>query len=194
MDRRGCPSADLRRKHSKRLADTELARRLGESGLIEQGVLDALLERLADDGGLSEALVEAGLIGDWELGRWASRWFGRPFLPMEVCSPSPEAAEGLSAGALVRHGIVPLWRHAGGLVVAMPGITSEAALEALAEDAGCVVQAVVGSVRGNRRWLEEHLARAPLPENEQEEGDSWSLLFDVGDAQARNAFGPESRG
>jgi hypothetical protein len=71
----------------------------------------------------------------------------------------------------------------------MPGITSEAALQALSEDADCPVYAVIGSVRGNRRWLEENLARAPLPERDPQKGDSWSLLFDVGDAQARDAFG-----
>jgi hypothetical protein len=179
----------VRRKHTKRLSDAELARRLEESGLIERGVLDALLERVGDEGLLCEGIVESGLVGDWELSRWACRWFGRPFLPLELCTPTAAAAEGLDGAKLIRRGLVPLWRSAGGLVVAMPGITSEEALQALSQDAGCPVYAVVGSVRGNRRWLEENLAPAPLPDGDPREGDSWSLLFDVGDAQARDAFG-----
>ncbi len=182
----------MRRKHTKRLSDAELARRLEESGLIERGVLDALLARGVDDGLLCEAIVESGLVGDWELSRWACRWFGRPFLPLEACTPTPAATDGLDGASLIRQGLVPLWRSAGGLVVAMPGITSEEALQALSEDAGCPVYAVIGSVRGNRRWLEENLARAPLPEGDPREGDSWSLLFDVGDAQARDVFGGSS--
>jgi len=179
----------VRRKHTKRLSDGELARRLEESGLIERGVLDALLGRGVDEGMLCEAIVESGLVGDWELSRWLSRWFDRPFLPLEACSPTPAAAEGLDGASLIRQGLVPLWRSAGGLVVAMPGITSEAALEGLSEDAGCPVYAVIGSVRGNRRWLEENLAPAPLAEGDPREGDSWARLFDVGDAEARDAFG-----
>lgn len=188
------PLSKVRRKHTRRLADGELVRRLEASGLLEQSVLDALLDNCSEDGTLSEAIVESGLMGDWELGRWASRWFGRPFLPLESCSPDPEASEGLDVMTLIRHRLVPLWRYGGGLVVAMPGITSEAALRALAEDAGCAVHAVVGSVRGNRRWLEDHLPRAPLPEGEPEGGETWSLLFDVGDVRAREAFGEDVGG
>ncbi len=179
----------MRRKYTKRLSDAELARRLEEGGIIERGVLDALLARGVEEGMLCEAIVESGLVGDWELSRWACRWFGRPFLPLEACAPTQTAAEGLDGATLVRQGLVPLWRSAAGLVVAMPGISSEGALEALSEDAGCPVYAVIGSVRGNRRWLEENLARAPLREGDPREGDSWSRLFDVGDAQARDAFG-----
>lgn len=179
----------VRRKHTKRLSDAELARRLEESGLIEQAVLDALVARGVDDGMLCEAIVESGLVGDWELSRWACRWFGRPFLPIEACTPTPAAAGGLDGARLIRRGLVPLWRSAGGLVVSMPGITSEEVLRELSEDAGCPVYAVIGSVRGNRRWLEENLAPAPLSESDPREEDSWGHLFDVSDAQARDAFG-----
>ena len=92
-------------------------------------------------------------------------------------------------GTLFRHRLVPLWRGPAGLVVAMPGTSSEAALEDLAKQAGCPVFAVVGSVRGNRRWLEESLPLAPLPGEGKEGEERWSLLFDVGDARAREAFG-----
>jgi len=177
------------RKHTKGLSDAELARLLSERGVIEKSALDALLERGVEDGMLCETIVGSGLLGDWELSRWACRWFGRPFLPLEVASPTAGAAEGLDGVALIRRGLVPLWRGAGELVVAMPGITSEAALEELSADAGSPIHAVVGSVRGNRRWLEENLARPPLPEGEGERGAARSLLFDVGDAQARDVFG-----
>ena len=179
----------MRKKHTKKLSDTELAKRIGENGLVEVGALGALSDKLPDDGMLCEAIVESGLLGDWELSRWVSRWFGRPFLPLEACSPTAGALEGLDGAALIRRGLVPLWRGGGGLVVAMPGITSEDALKELSEDADCAVYAVIGSVRGNRRWLEENLARSPLPGGGAGKKDSWSLLFDVGDAQARDAFG-----
>ena len=179
----------MRRKHTKRLSDAELARRLEESGVIDQAVLDALLGRGIEDGMLCEAIVESGLVGDWELSRWACRWFSLPFLPVDACSPTPVATEGLDGARLIRRGLVPLWRSAGGLVVSMPGITSEGSLRELSEDAECPVYAVVGSVRGNRRWLEENLAPAPLSDPDPREDESWGRLFDVSDAQARDAFG-----
>ena len=127
-------------------------------------------------------------MGDWELGRWASRFFARPFLPLEVCSPSPDAIKGLDVTELVKQRLVPLWRCSAGLVVAMPGISSEAALSALSEDAGCPIYAVIGSVWGNRQWLEERLPQAPLPSGEEEGREQWSLLLGLGDAQAREIF------
>jgi len=184
----------VRRKHTKRLSDAELARRLEEGGTIERGVLDALIGRGVEDGMLSEALVESGLVGDWELSRCVCRWFGRPFLPVDACSPTPAAVEGLDGARLIRRGLVPLWRSAGGLVVSMPGITSEGALRELSEEAQCPVYAVVGSVRGNRRWLEENLAPAPLSGADPREGEPWGRLFDVSDAQARDAFGRGRQG
>ncbi len=179
----------MRRKHNRTLSDQALAAKLVENDLIDKAALDALLARCPDDGMLADAIVESGVMGDWELGRWASRFFARPFLPTEHCTPDPKAALGLEMGTLFRHRVVPLWRTGAGLVVAMPGTSSEAALKAIAEQAGCPVFAVVGSVRGNRRWLEESLPPAPLPGAETEEQDRWSLLFDVEDARARETFG-----
>ena len=69
----------------------------------------------------------------------------------------------------------------------MPGTPSEAALEEIATQAGGSVCVVVGSVRSNRRWLEESLPPAPLPGQGVKDEERWSLLFDVGDA--REAFG-----
>ena len=179
----------LRRKHNRTLSDQALATKLVESDLIDKAALEALSARCPDDGMLADAIVESGVMGDWELGRWASRFFARPFLPIELCSPDPKATAGLEMGTLFRHRIVPLWRNAAGLVVAMPGTSSEAALATISKQAGCPVFAVVGSVRGNRRWLEESLPPAPLPADEKEEQERWSLLFDVGDARARETFG-----
>ncbi len=179
----------LRRKHNRPLSDKGLATKLVENDLIDQAALEALQGRCSEDGTLADAIVESGVMGDWELGRWASRFFARPFLPTEVCSPDPRASRGLEMGTLFRHRLVPLWRGPAGLVVAMPGTSSEAALEELAKQAGCPVFAVVGSVRGNRRWLEQSLPPAPLPGEEKDGEERWSLLFDVGDARAREAFG-----
>jgi len=179
----------MRRKHNRMLSDKALAAKLVENDLVDQAAIDALLERCAQDGMLADAIVESGVMGDWELGRWASRFFARPFLPIEVCSPASTAVAGLDVGALFRHRLVPLWRCSAGLVVAMPGTSSEAALEDLSKQAGCPVYAVVGSVRGNKRWLEENLPAAPLPGDDREAEERWSLLFDVGDARAREAFG-----
>jgi hypothetical protein len=181
----------VRKKHNKRLSDTELARRIAEADLIEPAILDALLERDPEPGKLAEAIVEAGLLPDWELGRWASRWFDRPFLPLDLCVPDPEAAKGLSASTLIRTGNVPLWRYAEVLVIAMPGITSEDALVDLANEAECTITAVVGSIRGNRRWLTENLPKAALPSGTTspdaatQDQQPWSLLLDACDIQAR---------
>ena len=186
---RGGKGAHLRRKHNRRLSDKALAAKLAENDLIDQAALDALLGRCPEDGMLADAIVESGVMGDWELGRWASRFFARPFLPVELCAPNPKASLGLDMGALFRHRVVPLWRGPAGIVVSMPGTSSEAALDALAKQAGCPVYAVVGSVRGNRRWLEESLPPALLPGEDGKEEERWSLLFDVGDARARETFG-----
>ena len=82
----------LRRKHTKRLSDAELARRLEESGLIEQAVLDALVARGVDDGMLCEAIVEleapasvdASLafmrLNDRPCGSWATRSLSSPII------------------------------------------------------------------------------------------------------------------
>ena len=70
----------MRRKHTKRLSDAELARRLEEDGLIERGVLDALLEQVGDEGMLCEALHEmyrerpkGEIVYNYTLGGWLGK-------------------------------------------------------------------------------------------------------------------------
>jgi len=193
------PTHDLHVKHTQRLGYQRLAEVLMERGLVEaQAVRDAL--EMGQRGSLPfpEALVSASLVADWELSRIVCEVFGLPFLPIEIITPDPNAMEGLNLGYLMEHGLVPLSRYGKVLTVAMPAVVPAEILSGINHTGEMMISPVVGTVRTNRRWIDDNLTpKAPLPteldlSEMSADGDGeWANIFDEGDAAVQLELGDE---
>lgn len=140
------------------LSESRLARSLVERNLVTGDALEQLFQQCSSSGTLlTEALIDAGLISDWELSRVASEAFNLPFLPVDVHPPTERALEGLQPEFLKRWCLVPLTRNQELLTVAIPAAISPQAFEELARMAQGEIAIVIGSVLSNRAWLRENL-------------------------------------
>lgn len=181
--------------NNQRLGYQRLAEVLVERGLVEaQAVQDAL--SMGAHGGLPfpEALVAANLVADWELSRVVSELHGLPFLTVDVVDPDPKARRGLDTGFLVENCLVPLSRYGQVLTLCMPAIVPAEVLGLMAAESDLLILPVVGTVRTNRRWLDDNLApnsAMPVEEGEVEpaEDSNWSSIFDDADAQVLQELG-----
>jgi hypothetical protein len=181
-------------KHNQRLDYQRLAEALVERGLVEaQTASEALQAGTRDGVPFPEVLVGANQLADWELSRAVCELFNLPFLPIEQVEPDPEAAEGVDPDFLAEHGLIVLGRHGRALTVSMPALVPAETLAALSDRSGCTVLPVVGTVRSNRRWIDDHTQRtqpdqAPSLTLElgEEEETNWSELFDAADAAVLN--------
>jgi len=169
-------------KNSHRLDYATLAEVLGQRGLVDPQRLKMSLH-LAQTGAVpfAEQLVVDGLIGDWDLSRIVCEIYGLPFLPVDFCSPSPDALAGLDPDFLRQHRLVPLSRHKRVLTVCMPALVHVDVIGLLESTADLHVMPVVGTVNGNNNWLAEHLP-AEAPQAPTGQAGDWSNIFDEGDA------------
>ena len=174
--------------NNQRLGYQRLAEVLVERGLVEaQAVQDAL--SMGAHGGLPfpEALVAANLVADWELSRVVCELHGLPFLTVDVVEPDAQARRGLDSGFLLEHCLVPLSRYGQVLTICMPAIVPAEVLGMMAAESDLLILPVVGTVRTNRRWLEDNLAPNAIAPSEGEEvgteDSNWSSIFDDADAQ-----------
>lgn len=177
-------------KPSQRLDCARLAEVLAERALCEpQALREALQLSQRGHAPFAEALVNAGLVQDWELSRLVCELYGLPFLPVDICEADKRARDGIDATFLLEHGLVPVGRFGNVLTLAMPGMVPAEVLGMLAAQTDLHIQPIVGTVRTNRRWLEQHLSAeldAALPKPEAHEvaqaTNEWGSLFDQADA------------
>lgn len=121
-------------------------------------VIEGIFQSCSENQGLlTEALVKAGLLSDWELSKIACEVFAMPFMPVDVHKPVEQAREGLDHEFLKRWCLVPLARNADLLTVAIPGAISPQTYEELVRMSGCQLAIVIGSVTSNRHWLDSNL-------------------------------------
>ena len=107
------------------LSESRLARSLVERNLITGEMVEQIFQQCSESGGLlTEALIEAGLITDWELSRVASEAFNLPFLPVDVHPPTERATAGIDMEFLNRWCLVPITRNQDLLTVAIPAAIS----------------------------------------------------------------------
>jgi hypothetical protein len=178
-------------KHNQRLDYARLAEVLADRGLVEPNALREAL-KFSGKGNLPfpEALVTANLVPDWELSRVVCELYNLPFLTVELLDPDPAAMKGIDPQLLVENCLVPLGRFGQVLTICMPAIVPADVLGVLAAQTDLYILPVVGTVRTNRKWLEEHVKlqplesiAAPLSDVAQEEnGGEWGSIFDAGDA------------
>jgi len=186
-------------KSSQRLDNNRLSEVLAERGLVEpQALREAANFAVHGKIPMSEALVTANLVPDWELGRIVCEIYNMPFLPVELIDPDPRALEGIDPQFLVENCLVPVGRYGQVLTVCMPAMVPADVLGLLAATTDLVILPVVGSVRSNRSWIEKNLAgQSPAasarPAAEAEGGRAagaapqgapgeWGSLFDQADA------------
>ena len=151
-------------KNAQRLDYQGLAAALDQRGLIESSKLQLALNTSAQSGKpFPEILVEDDLIGDWELSRVVCELYNLPFLPVDFCSPNPEAVQAFDRETLQNYRIVPLSRFGDLVTVAMPAIVPADVLGSLAANASVHVLPVVGTVTSNNRWIGENLASEDQP-------------------------------
>ncbi|MBL8863623.1 MAG: hypothetical protein JNK02_16655 [Planctomycetes bacterium] len=179
-------------KLHQRLDYQRLSEALINRGLCESQALREALQ-LSGRGNPSfvEAIVNANLVGDWEVGKLVAEIYHLAFLPIDVCNPDPRALEGLDISYLAEHGLVPMGRFGTVLTVSMPGLVLAEVLAGIPVAEGEItVLPVVGSVQGNRRWIEQNITpklRAALPIAAAQAGAAmsnpeWGNIFDAGDA------------
>lgn len=152
-------------KTSQRLDNNRLSEVLAERGLVEPQALREAAN-FAQHGKIpmSEALVTANLVPDWELARVVCEIYNMPFLPVELLDPDPRALEGIDAQFLIENCLVPVGRYGQVLTVCMPAMVPADVLGLLASTTDLVILPLVGSVRSNRQWIEKHLVvQSPLP-------------------------------
>jgi MshEN domain len=169
-----------------------LAEALAESGLVDQKALKDALQYSVNGGtAFTTALVEANLVTDWELSQVVCDLYGLPFLPLDLVAPDPAAFAGLDLNFLREHALVPLSRFGQVLTLGMPALVEADVLGLLSSQTKLFIIPVVGTVRGNRMWLETHIEPAPaLPSTptgaeDADTGDmatGWSSFFDEADA------------
>jgi hypothetical protein len=141
------------------LSESRLARSLVERGLVLGDMIEQIFQTCSASGGLlTEALVQEGLMTDWELSRIACEVFNLPFMPVEVHAPTERALEGLDPEFLKRWCLVPLVRNGDLLTIAIPAAISPQTFDELAAMSGGELAIVVGSVLTNRQWLRENLS------------------------------------
>jgi hypothetical protein len=186
-------------KTSQRLDNNRLSEVLAERGLVEpQALREAANFAVHGKIPMSEALVTANLVQDWELARIVSEIYNLPFLPVELIDPDPRACEGIDAQFLIENCLVPTGRYGQVLTVCMPAMVPADVLGLLAATTDLVILPVVGSVRSNRMWLEKNLVTqtgampAGAPAEAEAQGGSgrgsqagpgeWGSLFDQADA------------
>lgn len=133
-----------------------------------------------------EILVNDSMMGDWELSRVVCELYSLPFVPVDIYVPPEGILEGLDREFLRKHRLVPTGRHGNLLTVAMPAIVPADVLGMLGATSDLHVMPVVGSVKSNNRWIDEHLpaeVEPVLAEGEEAPNESdWGDLFDEGDA------------
>lgn len=175
-------------KISQRLDYNRFAEVLSELGVVEPSTLQHILQQSFNTNELfPEVLVRESLVADWELSRIACEAFHLVFLSVDFYEPSTDAVELFDPAVLHQHCIIPLDCYDELVTIAIPALTPSEVLTGLGEQIGKTIQPVVGTAGSNRRWLMENL---PLPtvSNEVvsalpgEIDDSWSSLFDEGDA------------
>ena len=169
--------------HSQRLDFGRLADHLADRGRVDADVMRGLLE-VSSDGcqPFPQALVESGLLSDWDLAKSVCEAFQLAFVPVEAATPNPELLELFDEAVLREHGLVPLARFGAVVTMIMPGLVEADTLAALAAASKHTIQPVVGTVQGNEAWLAQHLTGSQVKPSE------WGSLFDQGDAAVNAAL------
>jgi len=172
-------------KNAQRLDYAGLAEILGQRELVELERLNLALQTGLQGGSpFPEILVNDSMMGDWELSRVVCELYSLPFVPVDIYTPPDGILEGLDREFLRRYRLVPTGRHGQLLTVAMPALVPADVLGMLSATADLHIMPVVGSVKSNNRWIDDHLpaeVEPALPEGAEGESD-WGNLFDEGDA------------
>lgn len=191
-------------KHHQRLDHNRLAEVLAERGLCDpQALREALQLSGHGNPSFAEAIVSANLVGDWELSKVVAEIYNLAFVPVDVCPPDSRALDGIDVAYLVEHGLVPMGRCGSVLTIAMPGMVAAEVLSGLPIAEGEVtILPVVGSVVGNRRWIDLHLVpklHASLPSiaggvhgaGGLMGAAEWGNIFDQGEANVQFDLQPD---
>lgn len=173
-------------KNKQRLDHELLAETLRDRGMVEPKTLEQTLAACNAAGALfTEQLVRDGVVSDWELAQVCCETFGLPFLPADLYDPDLGLIELFEPQTLRQTALVPLDRFGDVLVVAMPCMVPSDMLDDIADRLNVTVMPVVGSVRANVRFLDEHLpdlAGDLARVAEEADGGDWTNVLDMGDA------------
>jgi len=175
-------------KNNQRLEYGRLSEVLAERGLVEpQALREALQFSQQGNMPFPEALVSANLVQDWELSRVVCEVYNLPFLAIDQIDPDPRARAGIDPQFLLDNALIPIGRFGQVLTVCMPALVPAEVLGLLAAMTDLFIIPVVGTVRTNRRWLDNNvkveLPGAALPGEAGElQGADWSSVFDQGEA------------
>ncbi|NEO88018.1 MAG: hypothetical protein F6J87_27745 [Spirulina sp. SIO3F2] len=173
-------------KNNQRLDHELLAETLRARAMVDPKTIEQTLAACNSSGALfTEQLVRDGVVSDWELAQVCCETFGLPFLPADLYDPDLDLIELFEPQTLRQTALVPLDRFGDVLVVAMPCMVPSDILDDIADRLSVTVMPVVGSVRANVRFLDEHLpdlAGDLARVAEEADGGDWTNVLDMGDA------------
>jgi hypothetical protein len=151
------------RAHLERLVRTRL-----EEVLLDEGVLprdrveSAQLEQDQSGRLLSDVLVDAEMMDEWDLAKLICGRFGLPFLDVKGYTLRREVTELVPREWCQRHGVLPLDQFGQTLMLACQEIPTADAVRELQEMTGCSPFLYVGLRRSIREALDVP-ARKPAP-------------------------------
>ena len=138
---------------------TGMARRLVDEGILadadaRQAVQSALAERVP----LSRWLVEQGTVDSARMATVASAEFGIPLLDASAVSPKQMPLDTVSEALVSKHQVLPLYKRANRLFVAVDDPTRTHALDEIKFHSGCQIEPVLVETQQLKRTIELVLA------------------------------------
>ena len=196
-------------KGLEKLTSIRLAEALTQKGVVPNEVITDALYQGRHGESFVEILVSSGGITEWDLAKLVVEHFQIPFLMAGSYEVSDEVRESVPKEELFKHHIVPLDRFGNVLTIAMPVLTPYEQLAQVAKASGCNLYPYVGLITENRKVLgtmfpdffdwqktEEERRERELAERSKKrteatkaEPDSWTDIFDLGDAEVRHSLG-----
>lgn len=149
------------RAHLERLVRARLEDLLLDEGLLPRDRIEsAQLEQDQTGKLLSDVLVDAEMMDDWDLAKLVSARYGLPFIDVKSYNVRREASELLPADYCLRHGILPLDQFGPTLMLAVQEVPSIEVIRHIVEKTGCTPFLYVGVRRAIRDHFDEQAKRA----------------------------------
>lgn len=152
------------RAHLERLVRTRL-----EESLLDEGVLprdrveSAQLEQDQSGKLLSDVLVDADMMDEWDLAKLVCGRFGLPFIDVKGYTRRREVADLLPREWCLKNGVLPLDQFGQTIMLACQEIPSAELVREIVERTGCSPFLYVGVRRAIREVLDEQVRKPAVP-------------------------------
>jgi len=190
-------------KGLEKLTPVRLAEVLTQKGSVPTEVItDALYAQDKHGEPISETLVTAGHITEWDLAKVVVESFQLPFLMASNFDISKEALQKLGEDTIFEHLLLPLDLYGNLVTVVMPIMTPHETLDKLQRKLDVEFFPYVGLITENKRligelfpafkeWTERKQAakeKTKVTVKAASTGGGWTNIFDAADAAVRSSM------